>query len=228
MTKTLNCAIASPSPEITNLPETVLVDHGTDEGQGDHDSAEEGDENDRLACWAQEGLRDGAGVEEYKRFLLLFAECFSGGGSGVAARNNECFKNLAEYMTVTVEAFAVVLYTNNYWKWMKLHWRDGDISTISEDSRRSKEGALFTNEARGSSKYEGWSSEGYILYNRVFGMLEVQRRDPRSGKRFEDSLRRMFQSRNNGKKRKRSNTMIAIRNGISELDRIMGVTATAV
>jgi hypothetical protein len=180
-----------------------------------------------LARWAKEGLREGSGVEEYKRFLLLFAECFSGGGS-VAARNNECFKNLAEYMTVTVEAFAVVLYTNNYWKWMKLHWRDGDISTLSEDSRRSKEGALFTNEARGSSKYEGWSSEGYILYNRVFGMLEVQRRDARSGKRFEDSLRRMFQNRNNGKKRKRSNTMIAIRNGISELDRIMGVTATAV
>lgn len=212
--------------EITNLPETVLVD-GNNDGQGALDSEDEGDENDRLARWVKEGLRDGAGVEEYKQFLLLFAECFGGGGS-VAARNNESFKNLADYMTVTVEAFAIVLYTNNYWKWMKLHWRDGDVSTISEDSRRSKEGALFTNEARGSSKYEGWSSEGYILYNRVFGMLEVQRRDPRSGKRFEDSLRRMFQCRNNGKKRKRSNTVIAIRNGISELDRIMGVTATAV
>ena len=109
-----------------------------------------------------------------------------------------------------------------------MHWRDGDVSTISEDSRRSKEGALFTNEARGSSKYEGWNSEGYILYNRVFGVLELQRRDQRSGKRFEESLRRMFQSRNNGEKRKRSTTVIAIRNGISELDRIMGVTPTAV
>jgi hypothetical protein len=218
--------LASAITDITNLPETILVDGG-DDRQGDQDSDEDGDENDRVARWVKEGLRDGAGANEYKWFLLLFAECFSGGGS-VAARNNESFKNLSEYMTVTVEAFAIVLYTNNYWKWTKLHWRDGDVSTISEDSRRSKEGALFTNEARGSSKYEGWSSEGYILYNRVFGVLELQRRDQRSGKRFEESLRRMFQSRNNGKKRKRSTTVIAIRNGISELDRIMGVTPTAV
>jgi hypothetical protein len=218
--KNLKCVIASALEDITNLPETVLVDGSG----GDKDSDEEGDEND---CVAKEGLRDGDGVEEYKRFLLLFAECFSGGGS-VAARNNESFKNLGEYMTVTVEAFAIVLYTNNYWKWTKMHWRDGEVSTISEDSRRSKEGALFTNEARGSSKYEGWSREGYILYNRVFGVLEVQRRHPRSGKRFEESLRRMFQSRNNGKKRKRSTNVLAIRNGISDLDRIMGVTATAV
>ena len=203
-----------------------MVD-GSVEGHCDQDSEEEGDENDRVVRWVKEGLRDGDGVEEYMWFLLLFAECFSGGGS-VAARNNESFKNLGEYMTVTVEAFAVVLYTNNYWKWTKMHWRDGDVSTISEDSRRSKEGALFTNEARGSSKYEGWSREGYILYNRVFEILEVQRRHPRSGKRFEESLRRMFQSRNNGKKRKRSTTVIAIRNGISELDRIIGVSATAV
>ena len=216
-----------PPTDITNLPETVLVD-GSDDREDDHDrDEEEGDENDRVARWVKEGLRDGDGAEEYKQFLLLFAECFSGGGS-VAARNNESFKNLSEYMTVTVEAFALVLYTNNYWKWMKLHWRDGDVSTISMDSRRSKEGALFTSEARGSSKYEGWSREGYILYNRVFGVLEMQRRHARSGKRFEDSLRRLFQSRNNGKKRKRSTTVIEIRNGISELDRIMGVTPTAV
>lgn len=226
MTKKLKCVIASALTDITNLPETIMVD-GSAEGHGDEDSEEEGDKNDGMTRWVREGLRDGDGVEEYKRFLLLFAECFSGGGS-VAARNNESFKNLGEYMTVTVEAFAIVLYINNYWKWTKMHWRDGDVSTISEDSRRSKEGALFTNEARGSSKYEGWSREGYILYNRVFGILELQRRHPRSGKRFEESLRKMFQSRNNGKKRKRSTTVIAIRNGISELDRIMGVTVNAV
>ena len=165
--------IASASTDITNLPETVLVD-GSDDREDDHDrDEEEGDENDRVARWVKEGLRDGDGAEEYKQFLLLFAECFSGGGS-VAARNNESFKNLSEYMTVTVEAFALVLYTNNYWKWMKLHWRDEDVSTISMDSRRSKEGALFTSEARGSSKYEGWSREGYILYNCVFGVLECK------------------------------------------------------
>lgn len=213
--------------DIANLPETTESDDTSDDGQGDRDSEEEGDEKDRVARWVKEGLRDGDGAEEYKRFLLLFAECFSGGGSN-AARNNESFKNLSEYMTITVEAFALVLYTNNYWKWTKIYWRDEDNSTISGDSERSNFGTLFTYDSRGSSKFGGWNTDGYILYNRVFEMLEVQRRDPRSGKRFEDSLRRMFQSRNNGKKRKRSTTVIAIRNGISELDRIMGVSATAV
>lgn len=201
----------------------------SDDGQGDPDSEEEeGDEKERVARWVKEGLRDGNGAEEYKRFLLLFAECFSGGGSN-QARNNESFKNLSEYMTITVEAFALVLYTNNYWKWTKMYWRDEDNSTISGDSEKSHlGGTLFTYDSRGSSKFGGWNSEGYILYNRVFEMLEVQRRDPRSGKRFEDSLKRMFQSRNNGKKRKRSTPVIAIRNGISDLDRIMGAGATAV
>ena len=215
------------TPDISNLPETIESDDSDDE-QGNRDSEEEGDEKDCVARWVKEGLRDGPGAEEYKRFLLLFAECFSGGGSNNAARNNESFKSLSEYMTITVEAFALVLYTNNYWKWTKMYWRDEHNSTISGDSDKSHLGTLFTNDSRGSSKFGGWNSEGYVLYNRVFEMLEVQRRDPRCGKRFEDSLRRMFQSRNNGKKRKRSTTVIAIRNGISELDRIMGVSATAV
>ena len=94
-----------------------MVD-GSDHRQGDQDSDEECDENEGVARWVKEGLCDGAGADEYKRFLLLFAECFSGGGS-VAARNNESFKNLSEYMTVTVEAFVIALYTNNYWKWME-------------------------------------------------------------------------------------------------------------
>ena len=113
----------------------------SDDGQGNVDSEEEGDEKDHVARWVKEGLRDGAGAEEYKRFLLLFAECFSGGGSN-AARNNESFKNLSEYMTITVEAFALVLYTNNYWKWTKMYWRDEDNSTISGDSEKSNMGTL--------------------------------------------------------------------------------------
>ena len=96
-----------PPTDITNLPETVLVD-GSDDREDDHDrDEEEGDENDRVARWVKEGLRDGDGAEEYKQFLLLFAECFSGGGS-VAARNNALHQQLLEVDETSLEGWRCI------------------------------------------------------------------------------------------------------------------------
>jgi hypothetical protein len=160
-------------------------------------------------------------TDDYKRFVLLFADCFL--PAGVETKS----KLLSSYMTKTLEAFAVVLYVNNYWKYMSLFWGDGgaSMSTMSTATNsRSTGGAstLFTNEARGASKYEGWSShEGYVFYNRVSQLIEMQRADETVKRRFEGNIRRAFLDSSNGRKRKRPVMALKITNELDDLDSLI-------
>jgi hypothetical protein len=153
-------------------------------------------------------------TDDYQRFLLLFGDSFVPTGSETKT------KLLSSYMTKTIEAFALVLYVNNYWKYMGLFWPSqvtGTVSTFTNSRSTHGTGTLFTKEARGAAKYEGWSNDGYIFFNRVYGLIAIQRADVSACKEFEGSMRKAFLGLK-GSKRKRPGVQLKITNELDDLD----------
>jgi hypothetical protein len=141
-----------------------------------------------------------------------------GNGSG-----RSHYELLSNYMPVPLEAFTVVIYTNNYKKFMNLHWKcdGGELSSVSTVS--GPEDTLFTNDSRGAGKYGGWSEDGMEFYNRVFEVIERQRtRSFRKG--FEEKVRKLIQKANQGGG-KRIRSGIAVRNSIATLDRLVATSS---
>jgi hypothetical protein len=88
------------------------------------------------------------------------------------------YELLSNYMPEALEAFAVVIYANNYKKFLQEHWKydSGELSSVSGGAESTE--SLFTSDGRGAGKYDGWSEDGMELYNRIFGVVERQRKRP--------------------------------------------------
>jgi hypothetical protein len=112
-------------------------------------------------------------------------------------KRNHTSNNLSDYMKVTLEAFLVLTYVNGYAGWKEEMDRqqesstEGEVSDISNVSSR-----LYTDKARGTGKYKGWSKEGIILYNRVVEDIQKQRMgeevDLEVLKEFDSKLKERF------------------------------------
>ena len=66
---------------------------------------------------------------------------------------------------MTLEAFGVVLYVNNYKSWLRTSWGEGENSGESSDacdipgvtsSIKGSSIGIFINAASGCGKYNGW------------------------------------------------------------------------
>jgi hypothetical protein len=172
-----------------------------------------------MARWSHASFSEGDYPDSYARFLSLFGHCFVvEDGKG---RRRAHYELLSEYMPEPLEAFAVVIYMNNYNKFMKMHWRDADtLSSVSNTTGGGASGgALFTQDGKGGAKYGGWSEEGMVFYNRVHDTIEYQRKRAER-KSFEAKVRKLIQEK--GKKgAKRKVSTIPVRNGISKLRRLV-------
>jgi hypothetical protein len=143
--------------------------------------------------------------------------------------NSNSGKHLLEkYLWPSLESFLVVAYTNNYETWMeeierkqeqenqrKRKARDGedeedvnDRDEVDKDSSSSDDDVVTPNSSakkftrkRGSGKYNGWSQEAIRLYNRVYEVLKVQRKDRTDDvlKYFDDNMKKRFTSKNSSK-----------------------------
>lgn len=194
-------------PRGTGDMDDVLSDWSDNEGQVV-------DSNERVDRWVNEGLRKVGGRDDYLRFVAIFGGTFVGNNE-TAKGDVAKFGFLSKHLTVTMETFAIVVYCNNYFKYMKSFWKnDDDNSSITTGSEAT--GTLFTNEGRGSSKYEGWSQAGYLFYNKVYCVLEKQRRSKAKEHEFDVKVRKMVHERN-GKKRKRDAGFVETRDEVTEL-----------
>jgi hypothetical protein len=138
-------------------------------------------------------------------------------------------KKLSQYVTSTLEAFAVLLYTNSFDVWNQ-RWRvdsaasgsDGsdDLSTLS--GATPKCAFRFTGDSKGSRKYEGWNSAGMEFYNELLSLVENQRNQP--GCTFEHKLLTALASTpRRGRANDAESQPPKARNHVSELMRIVGV-----
>jgi hypothetical protein len=161
-------------------------------------------------------------AHEYARFIAMFANCFIS-----ADKDTASYKPVSECVTVSLEAFAVALYVNHYSRLMKEYWdssQEDGASTISGISDASLPNALFTSEARGGGKYNGWKEEGYLFYNNVFSVLKQERRpQTEARKRLEGKVRKIMQnSRKRGSKRKIGESL-EVSNELDELVNMVSV-----
>ena len=178
------------------------------------------------------GLRDGATAEQYLWFCEHFMECVIPSAEWKLKSRN---KKMSEYVTATLEAFAVLTYCNSFPVWNQ-RWNvqadntGGAADSTSDDSDdfsaisglTPKKGFRFTAESKGSKKYEGWNSEGMKCYNDLLTLVEQQR--GRRGCTFEyDLLVALSTKRKKGRGSSDENQPPRVRNHMDELMRIVGV-----
>ncbi len=138
-------------------------------------------------------------------------------------------KKLSQYVTSTLEAFAVVVYYNSFDVWNQ-RWRvetdasmggseaTDDVSTLSGSTPRCA--FRFTADSKGSRKYEGWNVAGVEFYNEL---LDLKQRD-RPGFTFErDLLTALVIRPVRGRVSGSESQAPKVRNGVSELMEIVGV-----
>ena len=86
--------------------------------------------------------------------------------------DNDSSKKLID---VSMEAFAVVLWENNLYRWQaQLQWLV-DNPTPTKIPKRVKENkhldifkGKYTNQDKGQAKFGGWSPEGLTRYNEIY------------------------------------------------------------
>jgi hypothetical protein len=95
-----------------------------------------------------------------------------------------------------------------------------DLSAITGLS--PKKGFRFTAGSKGSKKHEGWDRKGMDCYNDLLGLVEKQR--ARAGCTFEhDLLVALSKKRKTGRGNSAESQPTRVRNGMSDLMRLVGV-----
>jgi hypothetical protein len=179
-----------------------------------------------------QGLRDAETAKNYLWFCEHFMECVIPSAEWKLKSRN---KKLSQYVTATLEAFAVLMYYNSFPVWNQ-RWTvdtvDTDSTTASTTDESDdlsaisgltpKQGFRFTAESKGSKKFEGWNSEGMECYNDLLGLVEKQR--GRTGCTFEYDLLVALSTK---QKKRRGNGAESqpprVRNHMDELMQIVGV-----
>mgnify|MGYP000116975098 CR=1 FL=1 len=142
-------------------------------------------------------------------------------------------KRMSEYVTPTLEAFAVLVYKNAFERWNE-EFPSEDIRGAKPDgvsnntdglssltSSRTICGFLFTGNSKGSRKYEGWNPAGMKFYNEVLCLIGEQR--GRTGCPFEQNFLHCLASRLTGGRRNEDE--IQIPRAQHHVDQVMQILA---
>jgi hypothetical protein len=169
-----------------------------------------------------------AAAKNYQWFCENFMECVIPSTDWKLKSRK---KKLSQYVTKTLEAFAVVVYTNSFDVWNQ-RWRvestastsgseeSDDVSTLSGATPRCA--FRFTGDSKGARKYEGWNSAGMEFYNELLSLVEKQRNHP--GCTFERNLLTALATKpRTGRANDAESQPPKARNDVSELMRIVGV-----
>ena len=172
-----------------------------------------------------QGLREPAAANNYQWFCENSIECAVPSAEWKLQSRK---KKLSEYVTTTLEAFAIVVYYNSFEVWNQ-QWKvetgaetasneeSDDVSTITTATRCA---FRFTGDSKGSRKYEGWNSDGVGFYNELLSLVEKQRNT--SGCPFECNLLIALVSKpRTGRASDTDDQQPRARNHMSELMRIV-------
>ena len=136
------------------------------------------------------GLRTTGTMDGYLWFCENFMECVITSQEWKLKSRRQ---KMSSYLTPTLEAFAILMYTNSYEVWnhhcksmasTSSNSTGDDMSTLSGAS--SKVTFKYTGDSKGCRKYRGWNSEGMKFYNNLLDLVEFQRQ--RTGCTFERDL----------------------------------------
>ena len=147
----------------------------------------------------KEILRLSKGRETYSWVCCKFLKCVVGADNWKL----NCFRRpLSDFVTNSDEGFLLLILENNYNRWVEEARRAAERKGTDEDEENNEEQdslpeALYTNsgnskaEGKGSSRrFQGWSREGYIRFNR---MHELVRYDRARRAEFEEEVKRAME-----------------------------------
>ncbi len=102
---------------------------------------------------------------------------------------------LSGYMSISLEAYAVLTSANSYDTWMEEATRRKEGRNEEDSTSPSSAGSKrrrFTEKTRGQEKFKGWAKSGIKLYNKINKMLERRQRNDESLVDFEPTLKTWF------------------------------------
>lgn len=171
--------LCAKSRDILPLPKDILGSYAYAQEQ-EFGQGQGSVRGERLLC-----LRE---TDAHKEFLFQFAQSVTLLPHFIDWAAHKC---LSEYMTSSLEAFAVLQYVNNYEEWNEDFMQASMDEAIKEKGKGRETKRKFTSITRGAGKYCGWSKEGIALYNDVRNRIAEQRKDEQCA-HFEYELKGKF------------------------------------
>lgn len=141
-------------------------------------------------------------LDMYMDFFTLFVAPVVG---KKRFEDNCCRQKLSDFVTISDEALALILFDNNYDRWLDMgknnDWTKSLIcpryttggNAIQTPRRKKSTNENITSEKLRDStcaKYQGWSIEGIKKYNIFFEAVEKER-NSELGKLFEDTFQKV-------------------------------------
>ena len=115
-------------------------------------------------------------------------------------KENRCERLVSDFVSVSDEAFALLIFENNHATWCDMI-RQNITKSSSVICKYTNGGC--SNAPNGSSRqYQGWNPEGIKRFNDLFDLVKDDRNAPHA-KLFEESFRADCENKSLGKKRKK-------------------------
>jgi hypothetical protein len=133
--------------------------------------------------------------DAYMEFLKWFTVTMVGNATFKMRARNDM---LSTYMDVSLEAFLVVTYMNNYDKW-KIDASQEGSTIISTDLSEISVGTAtprWTNHSRGAGKDNGWAPAAKKMHDMIVGLLNLQRQQDTVDEELQNFEYRLKQSFN--------------------------------
>ena len=134
---------------------------------------------------------------------------------------------LTYFVTVSQEAFALLLYKNGFESWS---WMLSDSSSSSDgDGNETQTRPAFKYTSRSEEHVMmrncGWTVEGLNAFNTLYALVTEDRKD--NGSVFDDALLKYYEEKNNKKRRRRPNEERGKRARLEISDDLAGLFAEA-
>ena len=114
-------------------------------------------------------------------------------------KQNSCDKLLSEYVTISDEAFAILIFENNFDAWVDMGIRKDTSGT--QVPRKYTNGGKSKADVGSSQHNKGWSEEGLKRFNELFDKVKKNRSSPEA-KDFEEKFRAYCDNKVGSKKKK--------------------------
>ena len=140
-------------------------------------------------------LRQDGEAGYYIDFLEFFIPSVVG---KMVYKDNCCIKRLSEYVSISDEAFAILVLENNIDCWIDMF--NNQTTTTTSVKRKYTNGGSADGMKASTRRLQGWSNEGRERFNQLFDMVEADREGPHALE-FEEMFMLRCQEANEMKKR---------------------------
>ena len=121
---------------------------------------------------------------------------------------------ISDYISVSDEAFAILIFENNYETWCDMVKRNN--TKLSPVIQKYTNGGSSSGKNGSSRRYQGWNSEGIKRFNDLFDLVKADRESAHA-KPFEEAFKNYCENEGVSKQKKADNIMFDTLNVRHEL-----------